>query len=256
MAKLTDSQNVIISRTLARAARNGRHILVSHKASGLSCDLKGYKAAVNGLIKRNIVESVPGLQRVENGDYDHEGCIYSLTESFLNEESPEKAKKGKVAINIAVDVVAPVPTPKEVKKKAIETPKVDANDLDDAEEDEEAGPKGSVVPDEYRSKYRTLKQEGGTGQDCNDELAKFMTATFISENTVNGRRERNLDVFALMEFANENGVESDRLPFVNNGQKRMIIGNVLRKKLRKGQDVIWYGRKVVKGMVVEVKTEA
>jgi len=253
MTKLTDSQNVIISRSLARAARNDRHVVVSHKASGLSCDAKAYKAAINGLIKRKIIEVMAGLQRVEDGDYENSGSIYAITDAFLTEESPKETKKDKVAINIAVALTTPVQMPKKAQEKAIETPMANVGGLDESEEDPENGPNGSVVAEGYRAKYRELKAEGGTGQDCNDVVSQFMRQTFVSENRTNGRRERVVDVVSIMAFAAENGLHSERLPYVNNGQKRMIVGNMVRCMIRKGKDVVHNGRVILKGAKTEAK---
>jgi len=252
MTKLTDTQNVIVTKTLARTARyNDSYVVVSHVASGLSCDAKAYKAAINGLIKRGIVENMPGLQRVEEGDFEHNGQTLRLTKSFLAEEATEKPKKAKAAINVAPAPVEPVPTPKKAKKSPVVAIKVGPVEEEEHEDDGEDVGAGSVVKGEYRRKYYEYKSEGGSGHDCNDALAKFMNDAFVVETWVDARRVVTLNVEALMEFAAENSVSSERVLFLNNGQKRMIIGNMIRKRLRKGNDVTWRGKVVLKGVQSE-----
>lgn len=248
MTKLTDAQNIIVTKTFARAPRyENRYIVISHETSGLSCDKKAYKAAINGLIRRGIVENVPGLQRVEEGDFEHNGQTLMLSKSFLAEEATEKPKKVAPAINVAAAPAAPVPTPKKAKKEAVVAIKVGSGDEDEFEGDGEGSQNGSVVKEDYRRKYSENKAAGGTGHDCNDALAKFMCESFVVETRVNNRRVVTLNVAALMDFAAENNVSSERVPYLNNGQKRMIIGNMIRKRLRKGHDVTWRGKVVLVG---------
>ena len=249
MAKFTDAQNVIVTKTLNRTARyNDSYVVVSHAASGLSCDLKAYKAAINGLVKRGVIENMPGLQRVEDGDFEHNGQTLRLSKSFLAEEGIGRAVKVTMAIDVAAAPAEPAPTPKKAKKEAIVAIKVGPVEEDEAEEDAEESQNGSVVKESYRRKYAEHKAEGGSGHDCNDAVAKFMIDSFVTETRVNNRKVRSLNVQALMDFAFENNVVSERLVYLNNGQKRMIVGNSIRKTLRKGKDVTWRGKVVLKGM--------
>lgn len=87
--------------------------------------------------------------------------------------------------------------------------------------------KGSIVPDEYRYRY-------GVDQNCGDDIAKR-----LRDRTINGAGEA--DMTAVREVAERNGL-ADRFDGwvakgLNNGQLRMNLGNMLRGKARKGEEV-------------------
>lgn len=87
--------------------------------------------------------------------------------------------------------------------------------------------KGSIVPDEYRYRY-------GVDQNCGDDVALRLKAA-----TTNGAGET--DMTAVAEIAARNGL-ADRFDGwvargLNNGQLRMNLGNMLRGKARKGEEV-------------------
>lgn len=87
--------------------------------------------------------------------------------------------------------------------------------------------KGSIVPDEYRYRY-------GVDQNCGDDIAQR-----LKDRTTDGKG--NADMEAVAEVAAKNGL-SDRFDGwvargLNNGQLRMNLGNMLRGKVRKGEEV-------------------
>lgn len=88
--------------------------------------------------------------------------------------------------------------------------------------------KGSVVPDEYRYRY-------GADQNCGDDVAKKLTAAVTHPET-------GVDVDKCAEIAAANGV-GDRFDGwlakdLNPGMLRMNLGNVLRGKARRGEEVV------------------
>lgn len=91
-----------------------------------------------------------------------------------------------------------------------------------------AARKGSVVPDEYRYRY-------GVDQNCGDDVAKRLTAKVTDPKT-------GVDLEACRAVAGANGIE-DRFDVwlhkgLNPGMVRMNLGNVLRGKARKGEEVL------------------
>lgn len=110
----------------------------------------------------------------------------------------------------------------------------------DEEEDEE-GAGGSIVPQKYREIY-------GAAQNCGDEMALALTA-YVTD------AEGELILENLREVAAANDID-DRLAKweykgLNGGLLRMNTGNVLRGKLRRGEQVavgtkMWAAREVEK----------
>ena len=112
----------------------------------------------------------------------------------------------------------------------------------DEEEDEgEEGTGGSIVPQKYREIY-------GAAQNCGDEMALALTA-YVTD------AEGELILENLREVAAANDID-DRLAKweykgLNGGLLRMNTGNVLRGKLRRGEQVavgtkMWAAREVEK----------
>jgi hypothetical protein len=93
--------------------------------------------------------------------------------------------------------------------------------------DEAAARRGSVIPDGYRHQY-------GVDQNCGDRIAKALTAKVTTAEGV--------DLNACREIAGDNEVEDkfDRwmAKGLNPGMIRMNLGNVLRGKARRGEEVI------------------
>lgn len=93
--------------------------------------------------------------------------------------------------------------------------------------DKAAAKKGSIIPDSYRHQY-------GVDQNCGDDIA-----VRLKDATTDGKGNALMD--AVAEVAAKNGL-SDRYDGwvakgLNNGQLRMNLGNMLRGKARKGEEV-------------------
>ena len=87
--------------------------------------------------------------------------------------------------------------------------------------------KGSVVPYDYRIRY-------GADQNCGDTIAQKLTDKVTTPEGV--------DLKAAEEIASQNGV-SDKFDAwmakgLNPGMVRMNLGNVLRGKARRGEEVV------------------
>ena len=116
---------------------------------------------------------------------------------------------------------------------AVETPSEELDDADDL--DMEIDSPKSVVAESYKKQYSELKAVGGSGQGCNDPIDRFFRAHFMGK--VEGKGRARLDVVALVQFAIDNSLWSDKWDLVNNGQKRMNIGNKLRGLALAGETV-------------------
>lgn len=91
--------------------------------------------------------------------------------------------------------------------------------------------KGSVIPDGYRHQY-------GVDQNCGDDVAQNLRDKTIRKT---GKTEY-VDMDALAEIAAANGL-ADRFDGwltkgLNNGMVRMNLGNVLRGKARRGEEIL------------------
>lgn len=102
---------------------------------------------------------------------------------------------------------------------------------DDGEEEEEER-KGLNIPEKYRAAY-------GPGQNCGDELIQAMDDAGVSDE-IKGRRY--LDMDKLYAIAAENGITPKG---ANNGHIKMNVANMLRGKLRRGEDVTILGKPLV-----------
>jgi len=110
-----------------------------------------------------------------------------------------------------------------------------------SDEEEEEGAGGSIVPQKYREIY-------GAAQNCGDAMALALTG-YVTD------AEGDLIIENLREVAAANDID-DRLAKwegkgLNGGLLRMNTGNVLRGKLRRGEEVavgdqIWQAREVEK----------
>lgn len=85
--------------------------------------------------------------------------------------------------------------------------------LDDEVEDEVALP-NSVVPNKYKQRY-------GSKANCGDELANALADIDPAS-----------DVWS--QLAADNGIDWTRWSHLNNGMRRMNLGNVLRNMAKKG----------------------
>lgn len=88
--------------------------------------------------------------------------------------------------------------------------------------------KASVVPQEYRYRY-------GADQNCGDAMAAKLTAKVTDPKT-------GVNIEACREIAAANGIEDRFDGWVSSGKNpgmvRMNLGNVLRGKLRRGEEVV------------------
>lgn len=78
----------------------------------------------------------------------------------------------------------------------------------------------SVIKAKYRERYTTPR----------DEVAEHLSSF------TDGKR---IDVKAIREFAERNGCWVERYEELNPGMVRMNVGNRLRAKLRKGEEISW-----------------
>jgi hypothetical protein len=97
-------------------------------------------------------------------------------------------------------------------------------------EEEEPGASGSVVKD----KYRELYAQKGHPDNCGDDLAAQLAAILKPG-------EEGLDIDRLWALAQANGIEYTKYMTGNRGwegRARMSIGNVLRGRIRRGEEVV------------------
>lgn len=150
----------------------------------------------------------------------HEGEVKDASawlDNLLKVSKPAKrAKAAKVA--------------KPAKAKAKKTAKARDEDGEGDEEDEgdEEAVSGSIVKGKYKAKY--AENEGILKGSNGDDMAEALKTFTDSDG------DMNLD--ALRRVARDNKVEFGKYEHMkNNGQKRMIIGNILRGMIRRGVDV-------------------
>lgn len=234
--QLNDTQLVIINRAITRA-----NIVPAWDKSFTAASYRSYVSSVNGLIKKGVVDVMPGLKgAARDGDYveaDNRRLFLTpaFLKSFFDDASPapatetvEDAPKARKATKAAAKPVEPVEMASEAEEEAT---------------DEETSAPKSIVDEVYRKGYAELKAQGGSGQGCNDHVDQWMRAQFMAK--INGKGRERLDVDALIAFAIANDLWSDKWALVNNGQKRMNVANAVRRALAKGQ-TLKHGKKALK----------
>lgn len=87
----------------------------------------------------------------------------------------------------------------------------------------------SIVPMKFKERY---SKHGGT---CGDDMAMELKA---ATTTRNADKREVLDVEALWAIAKSNKIDVAKYLDLNNGQKRMNVGNKLRGRLAAGADVV------------------
>lgn len=87
----------------------------------------------------------------------------------------------------------------------------------------------TIVPGKYKAQYAA--HNGGCGDDMHLEL----TAATTTKDAETGRTV--LDWPALQAIAEQNGLDVAKYAGLNNGQKRMNVGNRMRGLLKAGKDV-------------------
>lgn len=80
----------------------------------------------------------------------------------------------------------------------------------------------------YRDRYRE------TGDSCGDDMAEFLKEATTVKNKDG---DEVLDLKALRTIAKENGIDASKYGHLNPGHQRMIIGNILRGMITKGENV-------------------
>ena len=134
-----------------------------------------------------------------------------------------KARKPRVAkpkVEAAPIVVAkPEPVVEWASAGEID-PEIEAA-IDEAKKDN----RRSIVPQTYKVRY--AKHQGTCGDDMALELKAETTGAF-----------GKLDLPRLKEIAEQNGLDVTKYAKLNPGQWRMNVGNRLRGKLDRGEDVV------------------
>ena len=86
----------------------------------------------------------------------------------------------------------------------------------------------SIVPLAFKARYA---KNNGT---CGDDMAKELKA---ATTVLNADKRETLDEAALFAIAAQNKIDVSKYVKLNNGQKRMNVGNRLRGLLKAGTDV-------------------
>lgn len=105
---------------------------------------------------------------------------------------------------------------------------VAAEEAEDAE-DEVVDTRRSIVPPKYKAAY-------GKKEHCGDELGYA-----VSELVRDGKGQIVME--ALASLATENGLSLDRWAHLNPGQQSMNLRNVLRGRVKRGEEVVVGGAK-------------
>ena len=217
MAKLTDTQIVILNR----AINKHKDIIPTLEKSGATCDARAYASAISGLLKKKLIEQSGAATA---NDYSKDGWRFRVTnEGIFAYENLDEETLAEFVEN-----------------------------LEDEEDEEDAS--GSRIKEAYKQRYNELKAVGGSGQGCADTLDQWISNTFMVP-APKGKR-MVLDVPSFIGFAGENGIDTNRYYGLNNGMLRMNVTNRLRAMVRKGTDIVYNGKTVIKGAkdpVVEVK---
>lgn len=136
------------------------------------------------------------------------------------------AKAEKIAAAEAAANAAPAPVENTLEQDApVEEPAAETP-VEQPVEQPVAKGRNSIVPLKYKERY-------GKDGNCGDELAAALNAAI----NVGEKGTASLD--ALVEVGNQNGVDvMKKWGERNIGQKRMNLGNVLRGKLKRGEQVV------------------
>jgi len=110
-------------------------------------------------------------------------------------------------------------------------------DVEDDEDDEEV--RRNVVPAKYRERYGKDQHTHDDPERVGLDIAQIMKD--LTDETVKddkGKTRTGCSESALREIAEANGVDFGRWDDLNIGMKRMNLGNVLRGKYRRGEQVV------------------
>ena len=221
MTAMTETQTVI----LFHAVNRNKDVVPTLAFAGLTCDARAYGNAIAGLVKKGLVE-VSGAATAN--DYNKDGWRFRVTtkgiETFESDEDEELAAQ-------------------------IEELQAEMDEADELE-----ALSGSRIKEEYKRVYAERKAAGGSGQGCADALDRWMSETFMKP-AEKGKR-MVLDLTAFGGFAMENDINIAKYAGLNVGMIRMNVTNTLRARLRKGQNVHYNGKIVVKGVATPTKKAA
>ena len=104
---------------------------------------------------------------------------------------------------------------------------------DDAKKD--AKKKGGIIKDEFKARYRGISEDKVS---CGDTLANELRSFCKPDG-------KKVDLSAVEKVAKDNGIDLSIWDHLNLGMVRMNMGNVLRTKIRKGEEVV-IGKKKIK----------
>lgn len=219
--------------TVAKAARYQFVILGEHFDSHYTIEVespRGKKIKVTGTKANEVLEDAiclrmllrehPGLKPRHNASgwtVTFDGNDYTsarLNDAFLDATS-----------DVDVDELAEITAEAEDDYGSDEDPEGDA---DDETEQGEAGK--SVVKKKYKTDYKPHKST------CGDDFATRVTSYITVPSK--GKKTR-VDPVKLRKLAEANGCWEDRYLALNPGMQRMNVGNRLRNKFNKKQEIVW-----------------
>jgi len=172
--------------------------------------------------------TIPGGQHLRGSDLD-DVMSRAVDKAIARQEAEELVQLRAVKPKAEKPAASAKPKAKKAAIKPVVTEEdEDAADLEDAEE-EDQGPSGSVV----REKYRDIYRERGNPNNCGDDMAAQLEIVLKSGDA--------LDVDRLIALATLNGIDSEKYMTGTRGylgRARMSIGNILRGRVRRGQEVV------------------
>lgn len=153
----------------------------------------------------------------------HEGEIKDASTWLDNLLKVSKPAKRAKAAKVAKPAKAKAKKPAKARDEDGE-----GEDEGEGDEDEEVEAGGSIVKGKYKAQY--AENEGILKGSNGDDMAAALK-TFTDN-------DGDMNIDALRRVARDNKIEFAKYENMkNNGQKRMIVGNILRGMIRKGKDV-------------------
>lgn len=217
--------------TLAKAARysfviEGEHAdpvytIKVESPRGKVIKVQGTKAnevLEDAICLRMLLREHPGLKpRLVNGSWtitfqDQDYSAARLNDAFLDATS-----------EVDEDELAEIAAEAEDELEG-------AEEGDDEEGEGEGEGGKSVVKKKYKTEYKPHKMT------CGDDFASKVTSYITVPHK--GKKTR-VDPVKLRKLAEANGVWEDRYCSLNPGMQRMNVGNRLRNKFNKKQEIVW-----------------
>lgn len=121
-----------------------------------------------------------------------------------------------------------------------ETQDVEEGTEADAEEGTKEDSPGDMVGKKYRELYGKVGHNG-------DNIALVLKEFCLGEGG-------KIDIAKVQRLCKDNKIEYDKYTHLNVGMQRMVVGNILRGKHRKGE-TIKVGKDKIDGMVKEEAAE-